>query len=119
VGNAANNGFDPKAFLVKVEAGKTILKFERSQQHVFKQGDVADAAFYIQKGSVKLASYLSKGSSRRDFGTGPILRGGVPEWRSVEYRVYHCGRRMRDHLNNQRGDDRYPSQRTKNCPSFS
>jgi len=43
VGNAAKNGLDPKAFIAKVGAGKTILKFERSQ-HVFKQGDVADSA---------------------------------------------------------------------------
>ena len=60
MGNAANNGFDPKAFLVKVGAGKTILKFERSQ-HVFKQGDAADAVFYIQKGRVKLTVLSEQG----------------------------------------------------------
>jgi CRP/FNR family cyclic AMP-dependent transcriptional regulator len=58
VRNPANNGFDPKAFLAKVGAGKTILKFEKNHQ-VFRQGDVADAVFYIQKGSVKL-TVLSK-----------------------------------------------------------
>ena len=58
MGNSANNGFDPKAFLAKVGAGKTILKFEKNQ-HVFRQGDAADAVFYIQKGSVKL-TVLSK-----------------------------------------------------------
>src|SRR6202051_3968709 len=58
VGNPANNGFDPKAFLAKVVAGKTILKFEKNQ-HVFRQGDMADAVFYIQKGSFKL-TVLSK-----------------------------------------------------------
>jgi CRP/FNR family cyclic AMP-dependent transcriptional regulator len=58
VGNLANNGFDPKAFLAKVGAGKTILQFEKNQ-HVFEQGDVADTVFYIQKGSVKL-TVLSK-----------------------------------------------------------
>ena len=60
MGNAANNGFDPTAFLVKVGAGKTILKFERSQ-HVFKQGDAADAVFYIQKGRVKLTVLSEQG----------------------------------------------------------
>ena len=60
MGNAANNMFDPKAFLAKVGAGKAILKFERSQ-HVFKQGDVADAVFYIQKGSVKLTVLSEQG----------------------------------------------------------
>jgi len=49
----AGDGFDPKAFLSKVGTGKTILEFEKNQQ-VFGQGDVADAVFYIQKGSVKL-----------------------------------------------------------------
>ena len=60
MGNAANNGFDPKAFLVKVGVGKTILKFERSQ-HFFKQGDAADAVFYIQKGRVKLTVLSEQG----------------------------------------------------------
>ena len=58
MGNPVNNGFDPKAFLAKVGAGKTILKFEKNQR-VFTQGDVADAVFYIQKGRVKL-TVLSK-----------------------------------------------------------
>jgi CRP/FNR family cyclic AMP-dependent transcriptional regulator len=56
----ANDGFDPKAFLAKVGAGKTILKFEKNQ-HVFKQGGVADAVFYIQKGSVKLTVLSEQG----------------------------------------------------------
>jgi CRP/FNR family transcriptional regulator, cyclic AMP receptor protein len=53
VGKLASNGFDPKAFLSKVGAGKTILEFQKNQ-HIFEQGDVADAVFYIQKGNVKL-----------------------------------------------------------------
>jgi len=53
VGKLASKGFDPKAFLSKVGAGKTILGFEKNQ-HIFEQGDVADAVFYIQKGNVKL-----------------------------------------------------------------
>src|ERR1700689_3910418 len=53
VAKLANDGFDPKAFLSKVGTGKTILEFEKNQ-HVFEQGDVADAVFYIQKGNVKL-----------------------------------------------------------------
>jgi CRP/FNR family transcriptional regulator, cyclic AMP receptor protein len=53
VGKLTSKGFDPKAFLSKVGAGKTILEFEKNQ-HIFEQGDVADAVFYIQKGSVKL-----------------------------------------------------------------
>ena len=60
MGKPAKNPFDPKAFLAKVGAGKTILKFERSQ-HVFTQGDVADAVFYIQKGRVKLTVVSDQG----------------------------------------------------------
>jgi CRP/FNR family cyclic AMP-dependent transcriptional regulator len=60
VGKLASNGFDPKAFLSKVGAGKTILKFEKNQ-HVFEQGDVADAVFYIQKGNVKLTVLSEQG----------------------------------------------------------
>ena len=53
MGKPAKNEFDPKAFLARVGEGKTILKFEKNQ-HVFEQGDAADAVFYIQKGRVKL-----------------------------------------------------------------
>jgi CRP/FNR family transcriptional regulator, cyclic AMP receptor protein len=53
VGKLAGDRFDPKAFLSKVGTGKTIVEFAKNQQ-VFGQGDVADAVFYIQKGSVKL-----------------------------------------------------------------
>jgi CRP/FNR family transcriptional regulator, cyclic AMP receptor protein len=60
VGNSANSGFDPKAFLLRVGAGKTILNFERGQ-HVFNQGDAADAVFYIQKGRVKLTVLSEQG----------------------------------------------------------
>ena len=56
----ANDGFDPRAFLAKVGSGKTILEFEKNQ-HVFEQGDVADAVFYIQKGSVKLTVLSEQG----------------------------------------------------------
>jgi CRP/FNR family transcriptional regulator, cyclic AMP receptor protein len=60
VGKLAKNGFDPKAFLAKVGAGKAILKFEKNQ-HVFEQGDVADTVFYIQRGRVKLTVLSEQG----------------------------------------------------------
>jgi CRP/FNR family cyclic AMP-dependent transcriptional regulator len=52
--------FDPKTFLAKVGAGKTILEFHK-HQNVFEQGDVADTVFYIQKGRVKLAVQSEQG----------------------------------------------------------
>jgi CRP/FNR family cyclic AMP-dependent transcriptional regulator len=52
--------FDPKIFLAKVGAGKRVLEFHKNQ-HVFKQGDVADTVFYIQKGKVKLTVMSEQG----------------------------------------------------------
>ncbi len=57
---ADDDGFDPKAFLAKVGLGKEILKFKKNQ-HVFKQGDVADTVFYLQKGTVKLTVLSEQG----------------------------------------------------------
>ena len=52
--------FDPKNFLAKVGSGKQVLEFHKNQ-HVFEQGDVADAVFYIQKGRVKLTVLSEQG----------------------------------------------------------
>jgi CRP/FNR family transcriptional regulator, cyclic AMP receptor protein len=45
--------FDPIAFLAKVGTGKTILDY-RKNQVVFRQGEIADKVFYIQKGRIKV-----------------------------------------------------------------
>ena len=47
MGKPTKDMFDPKHFLAKVSAGKTILELHKNQ-HVFEQGDVADTVFYIQ-----------------------------------------------------------------------
>ena len=60
MGKPANSEFDPKAFLARVGAGKTILTIKKSK-HVFEQGDVADAVFYIQKGKIKLTVLSEQG----------------------------------------------------------
>ncbi|MEY9154946.1 Crp/Fnr family transcriptional regulator [Bradyrhizobium japonicum] len=52
--------FDPKTFLAKVGAGKTILELPKNQP-VFRQGDVADSVFYIQSGKVKLTVVSEQG----------------------------------------------------------
>ena len=52
--------FDPKIFLAKVGAGKTVAKF-RKDQVVFSQGEDADAVFYIQQGQVKLTVVSEQG----------------------------------------------------------
>ncbi len=52
--------FDPKAFLIQIGLGRTILRFS-NHRAIFKQGDLSDAVFYIQKGRVKLAVLSSRG----------------------------------------------------------
>jgi CRP/FNR family transcriptional regulator, cyclic AMP receptor protein len=53
MGKKSRAAFDPKQFLAKVGAGKTISKYHKDQV-VFSQGEVADAVYYIQKGKLKL-----------------------------------------------------------------
>ena len=57
---AAKDLFDPRAFLAKVGAGKSVSKFAKGQ-NVFAQGDVADAVFYVQEGKVKLTVVSDQG----------------------------------------------------------
>jgi CRP/FNR family cyclic AMP-dependent transcriptional regulator len=54
------DSFDPKAFLAKMGAGKTIQKY-RKNERIFSQGDAADSVFYIQEGRVKLIVISSQG----------------------------------------------------------
>jgi CRP-like cAMP-binding protein len=53
-------GFDPKAFLTRIETGKTTRQY-RSKQVVFSQGDAADSVFYVQNGKVKLTVVSTRG----------------------------------------------------------
>jgi CRP-like cAMP-binding protein len=46
--------FDAKDFLARIGEGRTIAKYRKGQV-LFKQGDVADAVFYIQKGRLKIS----------------------------------------------------------------
>jgi CRP-like cAMP-binding protein len=52
--------FDPRAFLSKVNGGRTIADY-RKDEIVFSQGGVADAVFYIQKGKIKLSVISERG----------------------------------------------------------
>jgi CRP/FNR family transcriptional regulator, cyclic AMP receptor protein len=52
--------FDPKAFLTRIDTGKTIRAY-RNKEIVFSQGDAADAVFYIQSGKVKLSVVSARG----------------------------------------------------------
>lgn len=57
---AAQDGFDPQAFLAKVGEGRTVCAFHRNET-VFSQGDAADKVFYIQKGRVKVVVLSEQG----------------------------------------------------------
>src|ERR1700682_2833551 len=52
--------FDPKVFLAKVGTGKAILEY-RKNQIIFAQGAVADSAFYVQRGRVKVTVISEQG----------------------------------------------------------
>jgi CRP/FNR family cyclic AMP-dependent transcriptional regulator len=45
--------FDPKTFLGRADAGKTIERYCKNQK-IFSQGEIADTLFFIQKGKVKI-----------------------------------------------------------------
>ena len=52
--------FDPKVFLAKVGKGRSIGTYRRGHA-VFRQGDPADAVFYIEKGKVQLTVVSEQG----------------------------------------------------------
>lgn len=55
---AVKTAFDLKTFLAKPNGGRTNVEYH-TNDHVFAQGDPADAIFYIREGKVKL-TVLSK-----------------------------------------------------------
>ena len=52
--------FDPQVFLAKVGAGKTITTVKKNQT-IYKQGDIADTIFFLQKGQIKLTVNSEQG----------------------------------------------------------
>jgi CRP/FNR family transcriptional regulator, cyclic AMP receptor protein len=60
VGKPTGQAFDPRRFLTDAGAGKAILKLHKNQP-VYAQGDLADAVFYLQKGSVKITVLSAHG----------------------------------------------------------
>ena len=114
MGNAANNGFDPKTFLAKVGAGKTILNIKKNQ-HVFEQGEVADTVFYIQKGRVKL-TVLSEQGKEAVVGIlepGQFFGEGCLNGHTLRIATTTAMEECVINLNYQRSDDRHPSYRTE------
>lgn len=52
--------FDPKVFLATVDGGVTKATYRRGQT-IFKQGDLCDAIFFIEKGKVKVSVLSAQG----------------------------------------------------------
>jgi CRP/FNR family transcriptional regulator, cyclic AMP receptor protein len=52
--------FDPKEFLKRVNGGRTVAAY-RKNQAVYRQGDPADAVFYIQAGKAKVSVISAQG----------------------------------------------------------
>jgi CRP/FNR family transcriptional regulator, cyclic AMP receptor protein len=52
--------FDPKAFLARTGAGRTLAEYSRNYT-LFRQGEPAEAVFYIQKGKIKLTVVSKQG----------------------------------------------------------
>jgi len=69
--NNAVLAFDPKAFLTRIEQGKTTREY-RNKQVVFSQGDPANAVFFVRSGKVKLTVVSTRG---REAVVGILERG--------------------------------------------
>ncbi|HEY5503979.1 MAG TPA: Crp/Fnr family transcriptional regulator [Sedimentisphaerales bacterium] len=69
--------FDPKAFLSKVNGGRTISSY-RKNKIVYAQGDPADSIFYIQSGKLKktVVSEQGKEAVVALFGAGDFFGEG-------------------------------------------
>jgi CRP/FNR family transcriptional regulator, cyclic AMP receptor protein len=69
--------FDPKAFLTKVNGGRTVSKYQ-SNQVVYQQGSPADSVFYIQKGKAKITVTSEQGKEAvvAVLGTGDFFGEG-------------------------------------------
>jgi CRP-like cAMP-binding protein len=73
-----NLPFDPKAFLAKVNGGRTISKY-RTNQVVYEQGTPAGSVFYIQKGKAKVTVISEQGKEAvvAVLGAGDFFGEGV------------------------------------------
>jgi CRP/FNR family cyclic AMP-dependent transcriptional regulator len=68
--------FDPKVFLAKAEAGRSISKY-RMDQIVFSQGDPADSVFYVHEGKVKITVISEQGKEAVVALLGPDECGAI------------------------------------------
>ena len=67
---AMADGFDPQAFLTSAGTGKTIVK-HKARAAIFRQGQVCEAVFYLEKGSVQLSVVSRQGKEAMIAMLGP------------------------------------------------
>jgi CRP/FNR family cyclic AMP-dependent transcriptional regulator len=58
--NKRVKSIDSQTFLASVGAGRSAVKYKRGQS-IFRQGDAADAVFYIQNGKVQITALSEQG----------------------------------------------------------
>ena len=58
--NKKIRGFDPQAFLTSVGVGRSSMNYPQGRA-IFRQGDPADAVFYIQNGKVRITVVSEQG----------------------------------------------------------
>jgi len=69
--------FDPKAFLSKINGGRTLSEYQKNQV-VYRQGDPANSVFYIQTGKAKVTVVSKQGKEAvvAVLGTGDFFGEG-------------------------------------------
>jgi CRP-like cAMP-binding protein len=75
--NERPSGFDPRAVLAGPSKGLSTTRY-RKTQHVFSQGQPADAVYYIQRGKVKITVVSDRGKEAvvSTLGTGDFFGEG-------------------------------------------
>jgi CRP-like cAMP-binding protein len=71
--------FDPQAFLLKVNGGRSVSDY-RKDQIIFRQGDPADAVFYIQSGKAKRAVISSRARKLSSHFWTPAISSARAAW---------------------------------------
>ena len=114
------DAFDPRAFLGRVGAGKTIERYAKNQK-IFSQGDVADAVFFIQKGKVKITVLSEHGKEAvvGIFAEGQFFGEACLDGAELTHRNQPGHGRVPDHLDDKTGDAGGPRMRSRGFPHFS
>jgi CRP/FNR family transcriptional regulator, cyclic AMP receptor protein len=86
---------DPQSFIAAVGAGRSHAMYQRDRP-IFRQGDAADAVFYIQQGKVQITVVSEEGKERvvAMLESGGVFRRGVPDWSAFASGNCECNDRV-------------------------